>query len=142
MKTATKNAITVESTIEAPKNQVWKYWTETEHIKKWCFASDDWHAPHAENDVRVDGKFKTTMAAKDGSFSFEFEGFYTNVEDLKKIEYQIADGRSVEVEFIENDGKTVVVETFEAESVHPMEMQKEGWQSILNNFRKYVESQK
>jgi uncharacterized protein YndB with AHSA1/START domain len=141
MKTATKNTITVQSAIEAPKEKVWENWTSPSHIVKWCFASEDWHAPHAENDLRVDGKFKTTMAAKDGSFSFEFEGFYTLVENLKKIVYQIADGRQVEIEFDEKEGKTFVTETFEAEDTHPLEMQKAGWQSILDNFKKYVESQ-
>src|SRR5687768_16502120 len=109
MKTATQNAITVESTILAPDEQVWKYWTQPEHIQNWCAASDDWHAPYAENDIRLNGKFKTTMAAKDGSFSFDFEGIYTNVEDLKKIDYQMGDGRNVEVEFVDKGESTQVI---------------------------------
>ena len=83
-------SITVETTVNAPIDKVWKFWNEPEHITKWAFASDEWHAPYAENDLRKDGKFKTTMAAKDGSFSFDFEGVYSNVIEQSLIAYGLA----------------------------------------------------
>src|SRR5258706_982812 len=140
METALKTAITVETIISAPVEKVWKYWTEPQHITKWCQASDDWHAPYAENDVRTNGKFKTTMAAKDGSASFDFEGVYTNVQLNKVIGYDIADGRKVKIVFSDQGGKTKVTETFETENINPVEMQLGGWQAILDNFRKYTEA--
>ncbi|MFC0182631.1 Uncharacterized conserved protein YndB, AHSA1/START domain [Pseudarcicella hirudinis] len=132
-------AITVEATVKAPVKKVWEFWTKPEHITKWCQASDDWHAPYAENDVRVGGKFKTTMAAKDGSMSFDFEGVYINVEEDKLIEYLIADGRKVSISFAAEGNETNVTETFDPEDTNPHEMQKGGWQAILDNFRKYTE---
>jgi uncharacterized protein YndB with AHSA1/START domain len=140
METANKIAVTVETIIKAPVEKVWNYWTEPKHITHWCNASDDWHAPYAENDLHVDGKFKTTMAAKDGSVSFDFEGVYTNVQQYKVIEYIILDGRKVKITFSSQGNETKVVETFETENVNPVEMQRGGWQSILDNFRKYVEA--
>jgi uncharacterized protein YndB with AHSA1/START domain len=89
----TKKAITIQATVNSPIEKVWKFWNEPDHITKWAFASPDWHAPKAENDLRVDGTFSTTMAAKDGSFSFEFGGVYTNVEMHKAIEYTLGDGQ-------------------------------------------------
>ena len=139
METTTKTAITVETTIKAPLEKVWKYWTEPKHITKWCHASDDWHAPYAENDVRTNGRFKTTMSAKDGSVSFDFEGIYSNVIDQKEISYDIMDGRKVKVLFSKQGNETSVIETFEAENVNSIEMQRGGWQAILENFRKYCE---
>jgi uncharacterized protein YndB with AHSA1/START domain len=139
METAQKTAITVTATVNAPVEKVWKVWTEPQHITKWCQASDDWHAPHAENDVRDGGKFKTTMAAKDGSFSFDFEGVYDKVQQNKLIEYTIADGRKVTISFASKGNQTEVVETFEAENTHPIEMQRGGWQAILDSFKKYAE---
>src|ERR671912_451718 len=121
MKTATQT-ITVETIVNAPIEKAWKYFSEPAHITKWAFASDDWHAPYADNDLRKDGKFKTTMAAKDGSFSFDFEGVYTNVQANKLIEYTIADGRKVKIIFSGNGNETKVTETFEAESENPIEM--------------------
>jgi len=135
-----KTAITVESTIKAPVEKVWKYWTEPNHITQWCNASDDWHAPYAENDLRVDGKFKTTMAAKDGSASFDFEGVYTTVQLYKAIDYTIGDGRKVKITFTSDGNQTKVVETFEPENTNPIEMQRSGWQAILDNFKKYTEA--
>ena len=139
MTTESKTVITVETVVNAPKEKVWKYWSEPQHVMNWCSASDDWHAPHAENDLRIDGKFSTTMAAKDGSFSFDFNGFYTDVKEFERIEYQIADGRNVEVIFQNEGNATKVIESFEAENTHPVDMQQSGWQAILDNFRKYVE---
>ncbi|PWV47718.1 SRPBCC family protein [Chitinophaga sp. S165] len=138
--TTTKTAITVESTIEAPVAKVWEYWNEPEHIKKWAFASEDWHAPKAENDLRTGGTFSTTMAAKDGSFSFDFGGVYTQVKEHKLIEYTLGDERKVSILFSSIGDATKVVETFEAEDTHPVEMQQSGWQAILDNFKKYTEA--
>ena len=139
METTEKTVITVEATIKASMEKVWKYWTEPKHITQWCNASDDWHAPYAENDVRVGGKFKTTMAAKDGSVSFDFGGVYTTVRQNKTIEYTILDGRKVQIAFSSQGNETKVIETFEAETENPHEMQRGGWQAILDNFRKYAE---
>ena len=135
--------ITVQATINAPVEIVWQMWTLPEHITQWCFASDDWHCPAATNDARTGGKFSTTMAAKDGSFSFEFGGVYDKVIENKLIKYSMGDGRKVEVHFSseeDDDGVTKVVETFDPESQNPIEMQRGGWQAILDNFKKYVEA--
>jgi uncharacterized protein YndB with AHSA1/START domain len=140
METSTKNLITVEVLVNAPVEKVWKHWTEPLSIMQWCQASDDWHAPHAENDLRVNGKFTTTMAAKDGSMKFDFDGVYTAVDHLKLINYTIADGRTVSIKFEPQGDKTRVIETFEAEGTHPLEMQRGGWQAILDNFKKHTES--
>jgi len=139
METTTNSAITVTALVNAPVDKVWKCWSEPKHITNWCQASDDWHAPYAENDLRKDGKFKTTMAARDGSVSFDFEGIYTNVEQHKLIEYAMADGRKVKITFSSKGKETEVVESFDPEGTNPLEMQRQGWQSILNNFKKYTE---
>ncbi|HYC84938.1 MAG TPA: SRPBCC family protein [Chryseosolibacter sp.] len=135
-----KTRITVETKVNAPVAKVWESWSDPRHITQWCQASDDWHAPHAENDLRDGGKFKTTMAAKDGSVSFDFEGVYTRVENHQRIEYAMSDGRTVEVTFSTEGNQTRIVETFDAENTHPIEIQRGGWQAILDNFRKYTES--
>lgn len=140
METVKEKTITVETTIKAPVESVWSYWTEPKHITNWCYASDDWHAPAAENDLNVNGKFKTRMAAKDGSAGFDFEGLYTKILKYKIIEYVLGDGRRVRISFSAHGSKTKVVETFDTENENPYEMQKGGWQAILDNFRKYAES--
>jgi uncharacterized protein YndB with AHSA1/START domain len=140
METSTKTSITVEAIVKAPVEKVWTSWNEPQHITKWNQASDDWHTPHSENDLRVGGKFKATMAAKDGSFSFDFWGIYSKVEKHKVIEYTIGDGRKVSITFSGNGNETKVTETFEAESENPVEMQRGGWQAILNSFKKYTEA--
>jgi uncharacterized protein YndB with AHSA1/START domain len=132
--------IIVETIVKAPISTVWSYWTDPKHITQWYYASDDWHAPYAENDLWVNGKFRTRMAAKDGNSGFDFEGVYTNIVRNKKIEYTIPDGRKVAIEFSDLNGETKVVEAFEMETVNPYELQKGGWQAILNNFKKYTES--
>ena len=132
--------ITVEATVNAPVEKVWKFWNLPEHITQWCNASDDWHAPHAENDLRVGGKFLTRMEAKDKSFGFDFNGIYDKVVPNQLISYAIEGGRKVKIEFISKGDKTQVIETFEPENENPLEMQKDGWQAILNNFKKYTES--
>ena len=139
METAQKKQITVDTTVRASLEEAWKCWTEPESITKWCQASDDWHAPYAENDPRTGGAFKTTMAAKDGSMSFDFEGVYTNVVPKALIEYEMSDGRKASIMFTPQGDSTRVVETFDAESTNPVEMQRDGWQAILDSFRKYVE---
>jgi uncharacterized protein YndB with AHSA1/START domain len=139
METTANKSITVQSTINAPVEKVWKYWSEPVHITKWCQASDDWHAPHAENDLRTGGKFTTTMAAKDGSFSFDFGGVYDKVEEHKLIEYTMSDNRKVSVIFTAKGDQTEVIETFDMENTHSEEMQRGGWQAILDNFKKYTE---
>lgn len=140
MATSQKTKVTVEATVNAPVEKVWKCWNEPKHITQWAFASDDWHAPDAENDLRKDGKFKTTMAARDGSVAFDFEGVYTNVEPNKIIEYTMSDGRKVQIAFEDQGNTTRITETFEAEDENPVDMQLDGWQAILNNFKKHTES--
>lgn len=135
------NTITIETTIHKDIDTVWEYWNNPEHIKGWAFASDDWEAPHAENDLEVGGSFTTTMAAKDGSTSFDFGGVYTDIVPGEKIAYTIADGRKVSVTFTKiDDNTTKVVETFDPESINPEDMQRTGWQAILDNFKKYTEA--
>ena len=133
-------SITVEPTVNAPVEKVWEYWNEPKHITQWCSATPEWHAPQAENDLRVGGKFSTVMAAKDGSMSFDFAGVYTTVEPLKKIAYTLGDNRKVKIAFSDEGGKTRVVETFDAETTNPVEMQRGGWQAILDNFKVHVEN--
>ncbi|MBL7858526.1 MAG: SRPBCC family protein [Cyclobacteriaceae bacterium] len=140
METTSKTKITVRTTINAPVEKVWKFWTSPEHITQWNNASDDWHTPHATNDLRIGGKFLSHMAAKDGSFSFDFEGTYSNVDLHRSIEYTLADERKVKIHFTNKGNETEVEETFEAESMNAIELQRSGWQAILDNFKKYVES--
>lgn len=133
------NRITVEALVHAPIENVWRYWTEPEHITQWNAASDDWHSPRAENDVRVGGKFNARMEARDGSSGFDFGGTYTEVVPHERISYVMDDERKVEVLFqIEGDG-VKVTETFDAEEQNSLEMQKNGWQAIMDRFKKYVE---
>lgn len=134
------NAITVETIVHAPIEKVWKIWNDPKHIVQWCNASEDWHAPYADNDLQTDGKFKTTMAAKDGSMSFDFEGVYTHVEPNKLIRYELGDGRKVEVTFAAELEGTRVIETFDPEQNNPVEMQRGGWQAILDHFKTHAEA--
>jgi len=140
MESVKNKLITVETTVKAPVNVAWSLWTEPKHITKWCYASDDWHAPRAENDLHVRGRFTTRMESKDGTSGFDFSGVYTRIERNMVIEYSIADGRKVKVHFTDQGPYTHVVESFEPESENPAEMQKGGWQAILDNYRRYVES--
>ena len=132
--------ITVQTTINASIDKVWDFWTLPEHIKKWSFASSDWHTPYAENDLREGGKFKSTMAAKDGSMSFDFEGEYTLVKENEAIEYVMADGRKVEISFNETPDGVEIIESFDPETQNSEEMQRGGWHAILDNFKSYVEN--
>ena len=133
------STITIDSTINANSEKVWIYWTSPDHITKWNFASDDWCCPSAENDLTAGGKYKARMETKDGSFGFDFEAVYDEIIEHKKIVYTIADGRKVTTTFEKLDGLTKVTTVFEAESENPIEMQRDGWQAIMNNFKKYVE---
>lgn len=132
--------IIVKALINDSVEAVWNCWTTPEHIVRWNNASDDWHTPRAENDLRKGGRFLSRMEAKDGSFGFDFGGTYTNVELHKRIEYIMDDKRKVTVTF-ENQGKqTLVYESFDPEDTNSLEMQRAGWQTILDNFKKYVET--
>src|SRR5882724_656902 len=122
--------ITVENTVNAPAEKVWKFWSTPEDIIKWASPSADWHTPKAENDLRVGGKFLSRMEAKDGSFGFDFGGVYDVVKKNELIEYTIGDGRKVVTHFTANGNETKIVQTFEAESINPIEMQRGGWQAI------------
>ncbi len=132
------NPITVEAVINAPMEKVWDYWNKPEHITKWAFAQDDWEAPAAENDLRVGGMFKTTMAAKDKSAQFDFGGTYTVVKEHERIEYDFGD-RHASVAFIQTPEGVKVTQTFDPEQTNSEEKQRSGWQAILDNFKKYVE---
>lgn len=139
MTTSNKTKITIGATINAPVEKVWEFWNKPEHITQWNAASDDWHCPSSKNDLRVGGKFTSRMEAKDGSFGFDFGGTYDAVETHKQISYTMDDGRKVENQFESKGNQTIISSTFEAEDTNPVEMQRDGWQSILNNFKHYVE---
>jgi len=139
MEATNTSTITIQTVVNAPVEKVWAYWSEPQHITKWNAASDDWHTPFAENDLRPGGRFSSRMEARDGSFGFDFGGVYDAVEEHQYIEYTLGDGRKVKVRFSEESNSTTVVESFEAESTNPEEMQRAGWQSILDNFKKYTE---
>lgn len=132
--------IIVQTKIQAPITIIWDLWTKPEHIIQWNAASEDWHTPYAENDLKVGGKFKSTMASKDGAMSFDFVGTYDVILDKKLIAYTIEDGRNVMIVFDELEDGFEVREYFEPESVHSEELQYQGWLSILENFKRYVEN--
>lgn len=136
-----KEWIIVETTINSPIEKVWELWTSPEHIIHWNNASEDWHTPKAENDLKVGGKFVFKMEAKDGTFGFEFEGIYTDVKKNELIAYKMHDGRQVKVNFTGEGDLTKITETFEVEDINTTDLQRNGWQAILNNFKKYVENQ-
>jgi uncharacterized protein YndB with AHSA1/START domain len=138
----TMNQITVQTTVNAPIEKVWEYWTKPEHITKWAFAADDWEAPSAENDLREGGKFKTRMQEKGSNNGFDFTGVYTKVGEHEVIDYTMDDGRKVSVRFEGDGDNTKVTETFDPESENTEEVQRAGWQAILDNFKKYVEGSK
>ena len=133
--------ITVKTTVTTSIEKTWDFWTNPEHITKWNNASDDWHCPKAMNDLKTGGKFNFTMAAKDNSMSFDFEGTYTNVIEFKLIEYTIVDGRKVKILFEETQNGIEIIESFEPETMNPEDLQRQGWQSIIDNFKKYAEQQ-
>lgn len=135
----TKKTITVQAAINEPVEKVWQLYTVTEHITQWNHASDDWHTPKAENNLKPGGKFNYRMEAKDGSFGFDFWGIYDKIKTNELIDYTLGDGRKVMVTFTEKNNETDIEIKFETENTHSIEMQRSGWQAILDNFKKYVE---
>ena len=134
-------SLTVKTKISAPIELVWSFYTEPKHVEKWNSASDDWHTPKAVSKFVVDGTFKYRMEAKDGSLGFDFEGKYTKIEAPQEIGYTMSDGRKVLINFSPTtESRILVVQTFEAENLNPLELQKQGWQAILDNFKKYCEA--
>lgn len=140
MEVQNKSAIKVEADVKAPVEKVWDYWNKPEHITQWNQPSAAWHCPRAENDLRADGKFTSRMEAKDGSAGFDFSGIYDEVKKHKHIAYTLEDGRKVSVEFKGDGNKTEIKETFDPENENPRDMQRDGWQAILDNFKRYAES--
>ena len=134
------NPITVQTIVHAPRAFVWECFIKPEHITAWTFASSDWESPSAENELRVGGKFKTRMQAKDGSAGFDFEGTYDVVDEHARIEYTMSDGRHVIILFEDVPEGVRVTETFDPENENPEDMQRDGWQAILDNLKKYVEA--
>ena len=131
--------VTVQAIIKAPINKVWEYWTNPAHIVHWNFASADWHCPNATNNLEISGEFHYLMAAKDGSVSFDFWGTYQAIEINKQIEAILGDGRKMGVSFEETTEGTLITEQFEPETMNAVELQKTGWQLILDNFKSYVD---
>lgn len=140
METTNANSITIETTVNAPIEKVWAYWTQPQHVKNWNNASEDWHTTRAENDLKAGGSFSFRMEAKDGSFGFDFGGIYDTIKPNEYIEYTLGDGRKVKISFTKEGNAIKVVESFEAETTHSIEMQRTGWQAILDNFKKYTEA--
>ncbi len=141
IKEMSKLNIKITSTINLPIKKVWQYWTEPEHIVKWNYASEDWHTTYVTNDLKVGGKFLSRMEAKDGSDGFDFSGVYTKVIINERINNTLDDGRLMSVVFKEDGDKTNITEFFESEYEYPIDVQRTGWQNILDNFKTYAESQ-
>ena len=137
--TIKSDLIKVETVVNAPIEKVWEYWAAPKHIVKQNNASEDWHTTEAKNDLKIGGKFTSRMEAKDGSFGFDFGGVYTEVRLYEVISYVLGDGRKVEINFINEENKTKIIENFEGENENPPEFQQMGWQAILDNFKKYSE---
>jgi uncharacterized protein YndB with AHSA1/START domain len=133
--------LTVSTTVNAGLEATWDFWTGPKHITQWNNASPDWHTPKAENDLRTGGTFSYRMEAKDGSFGFDFGGTYTAVDPHKLIAYVLGDGRTVKITFKAEGNNTTVTEVFDPETVNPLELQQNGWQAILDNFKRYAEQQ-
>lgn len=138
----TNQTITVETTIAAPVEEVWSAYTSPDDITQWNFANDDWCCPRAEVDLRPGGNQTSRMEAKDGSMGFDFEGTYEEIEPHKSITLVLDDGRKSRTTFADTSGKTHVATTFDAEAQNSTEMQRAGWQAILNNFREHVEGKR
>ncbi len=134
--------ITVQTVVSAPIERVWEAWTTPADIVLWNFASDDWCCPSAEIDLRVGGLWKARMEAKDGSFGFDFGAEITGLEPCAFLQYELGDERKVDIRFREQADGVLVSESFDAEDVNAAEMQRAGWQAILDNFRKHVEASK
>lgn len=132
--------ITINAIITTERKKVWEYYTNSSHITSWNFADPSWHCPAAKVDLVAGGKYFARMEAKDGSFGFDFEAIFDEVKDFQSLSYTMPDGRKVKVQFLDKSPNTEVIVVFDAESENPVEMQRDGWQSILNNFKHYVES--
>ena len=134
-------SITVETSVPVSPKLAWEYWTQPKHITQWNQASDDWHTPRAENDLRVGGKFSSRMESRDGKIGFDFWGIYDEVEPFSLLSSTLGDERKVRVVFESVTEGTKVTETFEAEGENTIELQRQGWQAIMDSFRRYVEKQ-
>lgn len=133
--------VTVETIVKSPVEKVWESWTTPDDIIHWNQASADWHCPKAENNLVVGGRFSYTMAAVDGSASFDFSGTYTQIERLKEINYELDDNRQVQIIFErQSESATKIIEIFEIESENSEKLQRDGWQAIIDNFKNYTES--
>lgn len=132
--------VTIETQINAPMAKVWDYFTLPEHITQWNFATEEWHTPWARSDFRVGGEFTSRMEARDGSMGFDFSGRFDDIQPHRLVAYTIGDGRKVAVHFSEAGPQVLIREEFEAEIVNPVDLQRMGWQAILDNFKKYTES--
>ena len=133
------NPITVQTIVNSPLETVWECWTGLDHINGWAFATNDWQAEAIKNDLQPGGRFKTIMSAKDGSAGFTFTGHYTTVKPNELLEYILDDGRHVKAAFTDTTEGVQIIQSFEPESLNPLEMQRAGWQAFLDNFRKYTE---
>ncbi len=131
--------ITVEAFINADKQKVWDYYTSPKHITQWNFADPSWHCPSVTNDMKVGGIYNARMEAKDGSFGFDFQVVYTEINPFESFTYEFGD-RQATVSFKEQNKHTKIIVTFDPETQNPPDMQEKGWQAILNNFKKYTES--
>lgn len=134
------NKITISATVNADAKKAWDYYTNPEHITKWNFADPSWQCPSASNDMKVGGKYAARMEAKDGSFGFDFEATYDEIVDGEKFTYTMPDGRQVDVAFKKDGNQTEVDVAFDPEGQNPLELQKNGWQAILNNYKNYTEA--
>ena len=135
-----ENTITVQTNIQVPIEKAWEFWSGPEHITQWNFATEEWHCPKAENDLKPGGRFVWRMEAKDGSMGFDYSGTYVKVIPNELIEKKLDDGRMVRITFKSQNNSTTITETFEAENQNPIELQRNGWQAILDNFKRYAES--
>ncbi len=140
METTIKKTVTVETIVQVPVEKAWMFWTTPDHIMQWNNASDDWHTPRAENDLRKGGRFLSRMEARDGSMGFDFNGVYDEVIPHQEISYTMEDSRKVNIRFVPEGNGTKVIETFETENTHPVEMQRSGWQAIMDNYKKHAET--
>lgn len=136
----TSNSVTVQTIVSAPLETVWNCWTSPEHIQEWNAASDDWHTTHVTNDLRVGGTFSARMEARDQSVGFDFSGTYTEVIPHEKIAYILADNRKVEITFVATDDGVHITEIFDTEQENSAEMQRTGWQAILDSFKHHTEN--
>lgn len=132
--------ININARIRTPIATSWERWTNPDHITQWNFATPAWHCPRATNELQPGGRYYARMEARDGSVGFDFEGVYDVVTDYQHLRYTLANGRQVDTRFAEADGATIISLSVDAESENPIDMQREGWQAILDNFKSYAEN--